>query len=337
MINLRKMVLSLLFPLRCPVCDEILSPEETEIGIHATCQEKLYPVQGAVCLHCGRPFRKNLRIYPKSQTNQYLKASEADLSVRNSYLLEDEWDFNNSTKEYCQECRKRDYVYSYSMFSRGDAIVFTSRKEECSPIVKGKALYLYRGDIKLTMYRFKYSNKREYAHFFAKQAVERYPELFFSIPNAYRMDTVDFSQFKSTSEDLGERRVWQSMTSSLWKNCVDAIIPIPMYQPKQRKRGYNQAESFAYALSELTQIPVDTTIIQRIRDTTPQKELDDTERKNNLKNAFQTGKSIVKYKKVIVVDDIYTTGSTMEAVAKELKYIGIHQIYALCICIGEEM
>lgn len=299
--SLRKMFLkeflSLIFPLRCPVCDEILSPEETDAGIHEKCENKFYPVQGAVCMHCGRPLRKNLRIYQKNHTNKYLHLSGgADLNHRNLHLAESDRNFDDTTKEYCQECLKRGYVHS----SQHGNSLQRSENQKNSSIVMGKALYLYRGDIKQTMYRFKYSNKREYAYFFAKQAVERYPELFF--------DTR-----------------------------IDAIIPVPMYIPKKRRRGYNQAESFAHALSEFTAIPVDTKLVQRIKDTTPQKELNDIERKNNLKNAFQIRKSVVKYNKVIVVDDIYTTGSTIETVAEELKYMGIHQIYVFCICIGEEM
>ena len=299
--KLKKIVMSLFFPPRCPVCDEILSPEETPAKIHAGCQDKLYLVQGAVCMHCGRPFRKNLRIYSQNQTN----------TNASPHMIEEDWNMDNGTKEYCRECHRRGYVKTYATFSSSDQ--FLGNREISSPIISGKALYVYRGDIKLAMYRFKYSNKREYAYFFAQQAVERYPELFFSVAKSCVTNSFE------------------------WKKCADAIIPIPMYPKKQRRRGYNQAESIAYALSELTHIPVDTKLIQRIRDTTPQKELDDTERKNNLKNAFQIAKSVVKYNKVIVVDDIYSTGSTMETVAKELKYIGIHQIYALCICIGEEM
>lgn len=261
----REWLLSLLFPSRCPVCDEILAPEENEKGIHLSCESRLYPVCGAVCMHCGRPFRKYLRKNPEKPRDEY---------------------FDNCSKEFCAECTKRGYVRKdYRM--------------QKSSIRMGMALYVYKGDIKQSMYRFKYSNKREYATFFARKAVETYPDLFVH-------------------------------------KAVDAIVPVPMYMPKQKKRGYNQAAVFAKALSEITGIPADIHLIQRIKDTTPQKQLDDLERKNNLKNAFQNEKSIVEYNKVLVVDDIYTTGSTVEAVAEELEHIGIGQIYVLTICIGGE-
>lgn len=247
----------LLFPPRCPVCDGILEPEQFEKGIHSYCESKLFPICGAVCMHCGRPFPKNLQKNPQKKDNY----------------------FDNSVKEYCMECFKRGYA------------------QEKNVVKKGKALYLYRGAIKKVMYRFKYSNKREYAAFFAKHAVDKYPWLF----------------------------------------DVEAIIPVPMYSKKQKLRGYNQAEVFARTLSDLTEVPVDHELLLRVVDTTPQKGLDDMERKNNLKNAFQKGKSIVKYKKVLIVDDIYTTGATVETVAEELKGTGISQVYTLCICIGGEM
>jgi hypothetical protein len=51
----RERMCSLLFPQRCPVCDELLEPEEVKKGIHSVCESKLFPILGAVCMHCGRP------------------------------------------------------------------------------------------------------------------------------------------------------------------------------------------------------------------------------------------------------------------------------------------
>ena len=65
------------------------------------------------------------------------------------------------------------------------------------------------------------------------------------------------------------------------------------------------------------------------------KELNDVERKNNLRNAFQIGKNIVKYKKIMLVDDIYTTGSTADEVSRVLMEAGTEKIYLLSICMGQ--
>lgn len=256
---------NLLFPPRCILCDEILTPEQIKKGIHPSCENKLYPIQGAVCMHCGRPFGDT-----KSRNNlikEDIKNPKfSHLEVENNY-------------EYCRECHRKGYGKQ-------------------SNIVQGKALYLYQGAIKTSMYRFKYANRREYAKFFAQKTIEQYGD---------------------------------------WLKYIQAevIIPVPMYAKKQRKRGYNQAESFAKELSQKLGISVEPSLIRRVKDTTPQKELSDKERKNNLKNAFQIQKNIVQYNKVLVVDDIYTTGYTAEAVAREIKSQGCC-VYMLSICIGKD-
>ena len=185
-----------------------------------------------------------------------------------------------SRDEFCPDCAAK---------NRRDGFLGSFRQ--------GKALLVYRGQIKQGMYRFKYSNRREYAEWFAGLAKER----------------------------VGE---W------LGRIEPEAIVPVPMYQKKQKKRGYNQAEVFAKALSQIMSIPCDAQLISRVRDTTPQKELNDVERKNNLKNAFQMRANIVKYKKVLVVDDIYTTGNTADAVTECLHGAGISEVYFLSICTG---
>ena len=88
-------------------------------------------------------------------------------------------------------------------------------------------------------------------------------------------------------------------------------------------------------MGEKMNLPVEKRMVKRIRNTTPQKELNDVERKINLKKAFQLVPNIVKYKKILIVDDIYTTGSTIDAVAEVLLQAGVDEIYFLCISIGE--
>ena len=73
----------------------------------------------------------------------------------------------------------------------------------------------------------------------------------------------------------------------------------------------------------------------RLDENVSQKELNDVERKINLKKAFQLVPNIVKYRKILIVDDIYTTGSTIDAVAEVLLQAGVDEIYFLCISIGE--
>ena len=74
---------------------------------------------------------------------------------------------------------------------------------------------------------------------------------------------------------------------------------------------------------------------KRVRKTVPQKELGTQERQNNLKKAFNISADVVKLNKTIVIDDIYTTGSTLDAVALELKRHGVRTIYFITLCIGD--
>lgn len=115
---------------------------------------------------------------------------------------------------------------------------------------------------------------------------------------------------------------------------IEAIVPVPMYSKKERYRGYNQAALLGRALSEKMDIPCIPRLMIRVKDTRPQKELNGRERENNVKNAFQSSDNVVKYKRILIVDDIYTTGSTVEAVAERLKEAGVEQVYVLTACIG---
>lgn len=115
----------------------------------------------------------------------------------------------------------------------------------------------------------------------------------------------------------------------------DVLIPVPIHRARERKRGYNQAEELARALSCLFHIPVETGLLLRQTNTLPQKKLNDDEREKNLKKAFISSDKIVKYKKVMLVDDIYTTGATIEACTRILLNKGIETVYYTAVCIGK--
>ena len=159
------------------------------------------------------------------------------------------------------------------------------------------SVFEYRGDIKECIYRFKYANMRCYAEFFAEEAIKRYSKLL-----------------------------------KLWK--IDVIVPVPMYKPKQRKRGYNQAEEFAKALGKACGIKVDAKLLNRARDTVPMKTLSKQQRYENLLSAFSVYKNRPTYKRVLVVDDIFTTGSTIDACARVLRENGVEVVYGMCIASG---
>ena len=113
------------------------------------------------------------------------------------------------------------------------------------------------------------------------------------------------------------------------------IIPVPVHRKKKNRRGYNQAEVLAAAVSRGFSIPIRTDLVLRRKFTKAQKELNRKERKRNLKQAFYVKDEVKNYRTVLIVDDIYTTGSTVNAIAEKLKSRGVQRVYFLVLCIGK--
>lgn len=166
-------------------------------------------------------------------------------------------------------------------------------------VIQGRSAFLYTGPMKTAMYRFKYSGRRVYARPLAR---------------------VSFENNKTWLLDVAP----------------DVIVPVPMYADKKKARGYNQAEEFAKRLSVLMSIPMEPDILKRVKNTIPQKGLDRENRQKNLKNAFKIGQSGVKFECVLLVDDIYTTGTTVNEAAKALVEGFGCRVFSFCICIGAD-
>lgn len=164
---------------------------------------------------------------------------------------------------------------------------------------QGKALWVYEKKVKESIYRFKYQNRRDYGKVYAQEMAER-------------------------------------CGSWIQRNHVQAIIPIPLYHKKKKQRGFNQAEEVAVELGRILGIPVERDLLVRTRNTRPQKELNEAERKNNLKKSLKTVKNVVQLKSILIVDDIYTTGSTIDAASLVLREAGAKEIYFCCIGIGTD-
>lgn len=109
---------------------------------------------------------------------------------------------------------------------------------------------------------------------------------------------------------------------------LDLIVPVPLHPTRQRERGFNQAMLIAELLSAKTAIPLKP-VLQRIRYTTTQTALDRAERMENLHNAFRLRKNAdVRALRVLLVDDVLTTGSTLSECARVLKRAGARSVYA---------
>lgn len=163
---------------------------------------------------------------------------------------------------------------------------------------QGRSLWIHGGRVSHAIYQFKFHNKRYYAGIFAEETAARYGG-------------------------------WMSRCK------IEEIIPVPLHPSRRRKRGFNQAELLAEEIGRSTGIHVNPKVVYRIRNTRPQKELDDRERYQNLKGAFGVSASWTAKKNVLLVDDIYTTGSTIDRIARLLKKAGVQNVYFFTISIGQ--
>ncbi len=206
-----------------------------------------------------------------------------------------------------EECKKKlVYVQEPRCFQCGKPVM-TQEIEFCYDCsrkkyvyTKGLSVFLYNPIMKKSIYEFKYNNKREYGEFYAQEIVK----------------------------ELGDQ-------IKKWK--VEAIIPVPLHKSRRKRRGFNQAELVANKVGQRLGIPVEASLVARTRKTLPQKQLNDKERQNNLKKAFKMMRNDVKLSTAVILDDIYTTGSTVDEVAAVLRAAGVEKVYVICIAIGRGM
>ena len=168
----------------------------------------------------------------------------------------------------------------------------------------GLSLFLYNKQIHQAMMDYKYHNRRILSHFFTSRIISRYSDLILS---------------------------WNP----------DLIIPVPIHRNKRRKRGYNQAELLSRAIAGQLQLPHCSDFLIRTIDTLPQKQFGSQARLSNLYGAFRMNPRYTKkgrltppFHRILLVDDIYTTGATMEACSRILHEAGIAEVYILSVCIG---
>lgn len=113
---------------------------------------------------------------------------------------------------------------------------------------------------------------------------------------------------------------------------IDMIVPAPMHKRDVRRRGFNQAELIAKELGAQLNIPVSTNALTKPRITAPQKDLDKPSRAVNLRNAFAAGSESVKGKRILLVDDICTTGATLRELTDVLNKNGAAYVRCACCC-----
>jgi ComF family protein len=106
------------------------------------------------------------------------------------------------------------------------------------------------------------------------------------------------------------------------------MVPVPLHRARERERGYNQAALLAKELAPRLGLPVATDVLIRTRATAPQVGLSPEERRANVREAFACIGSGLAGARVLLIDDVYTTGSTMEAAAAALREGGVLSVWA---------
>jgi len=117
-------------------------------------------------------------------------------------------------------------------------------------------------------------------------------------------------------------------------NNIDYIFPIPLHKSKLKIRGYNQSAIIAKMVSEITKIKYDPTILIKVKNTANQSGLTKNLREKNLKNSFYVNtrnKKLINGKKILLVDDIITTGSTINECSKTLIQNGVTEVIVISI------
>ena len=111
------------------------------------------------------------------------------------------------------------------------------------------------------------------------------------------------------------------------------IMPVPLHQNRERKRGFNQSELIAASLSKKINLPINAGALKRVKDTPPQAETKDfEEREKNMANSFLVIKpEFIKSRKIILVDDVFTSGATLTAAVLALKAAGAGRVIGLVV------
>lgn len=168
---------------------------------------------------------------------------------------------------------------------------------ECQNYEKGfdfaRSSLKYEGDAKRLVLNFKFHNNRWLAKYFADMLYD-----------TYMQNGMD----------------------------ADVIIAVPISHKRQKARGYNQSLLIAKPLAERLNLPLLTNVIEKVKENKQQASLSLRERRENVIDVYRvTDRNAVKGKKVLVVDDILTTGSTLGEISRRLKIVGATKVYGLVV------
>lgn len=204
----------------------------------------------------------------------------------------------------CRECEKKIHPIREPRCKKCGKPLENRREEYCRDCRKnphifeeGRGIFLYDQTMRSSILRYKYGGRRIYGEFYIQALV------LWGAPHVRR---------------------WQPQ----------GVFAVPMEKKKKRQRGFNQSEQLAKGVSLAFGIPFYEDWIRKSKRTDSQKKLTAAQRRRNLEGAFEGRKGDWGVERALVVDDVYTTGATLDAVAAEMKKHGVKKVCFLTICTG---
>ena len=171
-------------------------------------------------------------------------------------------------------------------------------KEHEKFFAKNLALFNYDDVARESMVMFKYKGRREYADYYAQELLKMHADYISS---------------------LG----------------IELIVPVPIHKSRREERGYNQAAEIGERISKALHIPMREDVLVRYKKTTAQKKLSQAGRMRNLCAVMKVNYDLSNIGRILLVDDIYTTGSTLDACSKVLLDAGCKEVFCVTVCIGK--
>ena len=210
----------------------------------------------------------------------------------------------------CVGCRRKLPVVTEPFCKRCGKPVMSAETEYCfdcnrkkGSLAQGRAVWVYDREMKKAMAGFKETGCRVDTEFYAGEFLAHWGE---------------------------QLAVW----------APERVIPVPLHWRKRWFRGFNQSAELAEAIGRKAGIKVLPEALVRSRPTCPQKGLDNRQRKKNLQGAFTVHDKfrgeLSQCRRVLLVDDIYTTGATLEECSNVIRNLGVQKVYSACLCIGRD-
>ncbi len=174
-----------------------------------------------------------------------------------------------------------------------EGVCFHCRRNSLS-LAAVRSVFVYEEPLRGLIHRWKFSDSPELFYFFARQ-------MFL------------FSQLYFPPES--------------W----DLIAAVPLHPARERERDYNQSSLLARSLGKSFKVPSPEKILQRVRGTQPQSKLSEGERKRNVESAFRAAPELTNGKRILLVDDLFTTGATLNQCSSSLKEAGARRVDGLTL------